>query len=113
LLLAGDDVAGRFSALFKFIHSRPLDGRGVLPWLLDLQPNGMAVAKAQEVGQARELVRAAVNLDRHPAERLCGAHDRGNYRGLAWHSFAISKAKPLKHRRHCSHTATIDADKLS
>ena len=50
----------------------------MLARLLDLQPHGVTTLEAEEVGQASQLVRASVNLDRLPAKRFGYPNNRGD-----------------------------------
>jgi len=62
---------------FQFVHPAALNFGRLLSRLLDLQPDGVALAQAQKVGEARKLVRAAVNLDGLPAQRFGYPNNRG------------------------------------
>jgi hypothetical protein len=85
----------------------------MLARLLHFQPHRVAFLKAQQIGQARQLVRPAVNLDGLPAQGFGYPNNRRYDAGFAWHSFALATASPLKHRRHDSHTRTIESLRLS
>ncbi|NBW13941.1 MAG: hypothetical protein EBR82_38650 [Caulobacteraceae bacterium] len=59
-----------------------LQPRGRLARTLELGPGSMAALECQDVGEAGELERAAVNLDRVPAQLLRHGHAVGDDRLL-------------------------------
>ena len=73
------------SSRLQFIHSAALDLSRLLAGLLDLKPNGVAALQAEQVGEASELVRPAMNLDGLPSQRFGYPNNRRDDVGLAWH----------------------------
>jgi hypothetical protein len=49
------------------VHAPPLNLGRLFPRLLDLQEHGTPVLEAEQVGDARQLVRASVDLHDPPA----------------------------------------------
>jgi len=69
----------------QFIHPTTLNLGWLLAGLLDLKPNGVAALQAEQVGEARELVRPAMDLDGLPSQRFGYPNNRRDDVGLAWH----------------------------
>ncbi len=82
-------MARRAALGFEFVHAAALNLGRVFPRLLHLQPDRVAVAQAEEVGQARKLVRPAMNLDGLPSQGFGYPNYRGDDGGFAWQSFAL------------------------
>jgi hypothetical protein len=66
-LLACDDVTDRTALRLDLVHAAGLDRGGFLAGPLDFQKHGLPALEAEQVGDSRQLVRAAVNLHDPPA----------------------------------------------
>jgi len=71
-------VARRAAARLQFVHPTTLNLGRLLARLLDLQPHRVTALQAEQVGEPSQLVRAAVNLDRLPAEGFGYPNNRGD-----------------------------------
>ncbi len=79
LLLGGDNVACRAALGSDFFHAAVLDFGRLFSRLLDLQEDGTTGLEAQQVRNASQLVRPAVDLHDPPAGCFGYPNNRGDY----------------------------------
>jgi hypothetical protein len=94
---------------FDFVHACPLYRGWLLPRLLDLKEQGSAVLDAEQVRNARQLVRTAMNLHHPPAQPFGVLGDRGNDGSLKWHGQRfcrprLNHATSFRPRKHLFQT---------